>query len=71
MKIDCYLSPDCASEAGLRENVAQALAVERVEAEFNIHRIDDSAALALGVTGSPSVLINGNELQPQDKAGFS
>ncbi len=71
VRIDCYLSPECASEAGLRENIARALAFERVEAVLTIHRREDTAALALGVTGSPSVLINGDEVQPQGTAGFS
>jgi protein-disulfide isomerase len=71
MRIDCYLSPHCASEQALRENIASALAAEKVEAELNFHRIDDSQAMALGVTGSPSVFINGKELQPQETVGFS
>ena len=55
MKIDCYLSPECGSEVALQENIGRALAMEKVEAELNLHRIDDNKALALGVTGSPSV----------------
>ncbi len=55
----------------MRENIVSALAGEKVEAELNFHRIDDSQALALGVTGSPSVFINGKELQPQGSVGFS
>jgi protein-disulfide isomerase len=71
MKIDCYLSPECASEEALRENIVRALAIEKVEAEVKLQRIDDNQARALGVTGSPSVFINGKELQPQGVAGFS
>ena len=71
MKIDCYLSPECASEEGLRENLARALTAEGVNAELRIHRVEDDEARALGVTGSPAVLIDGNELQPQDVIGFS
>jgi protein-disulfide isomerase len=71
MRIDCYLSPECASEEALRENIKQALAIERAEADLNIHRIDDNKAMALSVTGSPSVFINGKELQPQRLVGFS
>lgn len=71
MKIDCYLSPECPSEEALRENINRALAIEKVEAELSIHRIDDNKAMALGVTGSPSVFINGKELQPQGLVGFS
>lgn len=41
------------------------------DVEVSIHRIIDSKAMALGVTGSPSVLINRKELQPQGSVGFS
>jgi hypothetical protein len=71
MKIDCYLSPGCGSEEALRENIARALTIEKVEAKVNFHRIDDARAVALGLTGSPSVFINGKELQPQGTVGFS
>jgi protein-disulfide isomerase len=71
MRIDCYLSPECASEEALQENIARALAVEKIEAELHLHRIDDNKAIALGITGSPSVFINGKELQPQGLVGFS
>ncbi len=71
LKIDCYLSPECSSEKPLQENIRRALAIEKVEAEITLHRIDDNKALTLGVTGSPSVFINGKELQPQEAVGFS
>jgi len=71
MRIDCYLSPECASEEPLRENINKALDIEKVEADVNLTRIDDNKAVALGVTGSPSVFINGKELQPQGVVGFS
>lgn len=71
MKIDCYLSPACASEKALRENITRALTVEDVKAEVNFHSIDDTKAVVLGLTGSPSVFINGKELQPQGTVGFS
>lgn len=71
MKIDCYLSPECGSEEALRDNITRALAIEKVEAELSLHRIDDDKAMALGMTGSPSVFINGKELQPQGLIGFS
>jgi hypothetical protein len=71
MRIDCYLSLGCASEEALRENIKRALTIEKVEADVTLHRIDDHEAMALGVTGSPSVFINGKELQPQGLVGFS
>ncbi len=71
MEIDCYLSAGCGSEEALRENITRALAMEMVEAKLNFHRIDDARAVALGLTGSPSIFINGEELQPQGQIGFS
>lgn len=71
MKIDCYLSPGCGSEDALRENITRALAIEKVEAKLRLHRIDDDKAMILGLSGSPSVFINGKELQPQGLVGFS
>ncbi len=71
LNIECYLSPECGSEDTLRENVARALVLEKVEANVSFHRIDDEEAAALGLSGSPSVFINGKELQPQETVGFS
>lgn len=71
MKIDCYLSLGCGSEEALRENIYRALAAEKIEAQVNFHRIDDEKAIALGLSGSPSIFINGKELQPQGVVGFS
>ena len=71
MRIECYLSPECASEASLRENIEYALAIEKVSAELIFKRIDDNTAVKLGLSGSPSVFINGKELQPQGTVGFS
>jgi hypothetical protein len=71
MRIACYLSPECASEEALMENIKRALTIEKVEADLSLQRIDDNKAVARGLTGSPSVFINGKELQPQEVVGFS
>ena len=71
MKIDCYLSPDCGSEEGLRENIIHALKAEQVEADVIFHRINDEKATTLGLSGSPSVFVDGEELQPLGLIGFS
>ena len=71
MNIDCYLSPTCASEEALRKNISCALAATKINVHVNFHRINDDMAVALGLSGSPSVLINGRELQPQGTVGFS
>lgn len=71
MKIDCYLSIGCASETDLRENLNKALELEAVQAQVNFRRIMDIEAAQLGLRGSPSVLINGKDIQPADVPGFS
>jgi hypothetical protein len=71
MHIDCYLFEGCGSEQALRENIAQALVIEKVKAEVNFNIIDDKKAIALGLSGSPSVFVNGKEIQPQRTVGFS
>jgi hypothetical protein len=69
--IDCYLSQGCQSEEALKMNIASALEKEPIKAEVNFHRINNDEALSLGLSGSPSVFINGKELQPLGSAGFS
>ena len=71
MKIDCYISQGCGSEEALKENIARALETEGIHADAGFHRISDEQAAELKLSGSPSVFIDGNELQPQGIAGFS
>jgi hypothetical protein len=71
MKIDCYMSPSCSSEEELRKNITFALFSEKVQAEVNFHRINDDYAMSLGLKGSPSIFIDGRELQPLRTTGFS
>ncbi len=71
VKIDCYLSQGCGSEQALRANINRALINEKVEADVTFNVIDDVKALALGLSGSPSVFVNGREIQPQETVGFS
>jgi hypothetical protein len=69
--IDCYLSQGCQSEEALKINIATALERDGIKADVNFHRLNDDEALSLGLSGSPSVFINGKELQPLGTAGFS
>ena len=71
MKIDCYISQGCGSEDALKANIDRALEAEKIQAEVNIHRITDEKAAELKLSGSPSVFINGKELQPSGTIGFS
>lgn len=71
MKINCYISEKCGSEEVLKKNINEALHLEGFEAEVNIFVIDNEKANELGLRGSPSVFINGKEVQPVDITGFS
>jgi len=71
VRIDCYMSLTCGAEEGLRVNISQALEMEGLQAEVQFYRINDIQAAALGFRGSPSVLIDGKDIQPADVAGFS
>jgi hypothetical protein len=71
MKIDRYLSPRYSSEEDLRKNITFALFSEKVQAEVNFRRITDDNAMSLGLKGSPSIFIDGMELQTLRTIGFS
>lgn len=72
VKIDCYLSMSCGSEYALRENISKALDLEKASGEVSFHRIDEAQAEALGVHGSPSLFVEGEEVDPLTAApGFS
>lgn len=71
MRIDCYLSVGCPSESMLRKNIEEALILEGLKADINFFRIDNAQAEALKLKGSPSIFINGMEVQPLDIVGFS
>ncbi len=71
MRIDCYMSLRCGSEIALRENISKALELEGIPAEVNFYRITEEQARSLGLKGSPSMLINGLDIQPANIEGFS
>jgi hypothetical protein len=71
MRIDCFISERCASEDALKENIANALRLEAVEAQVGFYRLGDEEAAGKGLRGSPSVFVDGEEVQPADIGGFS
>ena len=71
MIIDCYISEGCSSEDALKKNMTEAVKLEAVDATVNIHRIDEEKAKGLQLMGSPSVLINGEDILPGEIPGFS
>ncbi len=71
IKIDCYISEGCASEDGLRKNIADALGREFLEADVVIHKINEKEANEFGLRGSPTVLINGVDIMPGKIPGIA
>ncbi len=71
IKIDCYLSLGCSSESMLKKNIEEALIVEGLKAEVNFLRVDNTQANSMKLKGSPSIFINGVEVQPLNMEGFS
>ncbi len=65
------MSMTCGSEEALRENIQKAIEAEALDAEVNFYRITEDEAKGLGLRGSPSVLINGKDIQPAPVTGFS
>ncbi len=70
VKIEVYLNQHCKSEAQLRENISKALELEGLEAEVTFSRIQDEEAERLKLRGSPTIKINGEEVQPISQEGF-
>lgn len=71
MRIDCYISQGCGSEETLKENIALAQEAEKIYGELAVHRITNEKAFELKLSGSPSVFIDGKEVQPAGTIGFS
>ncbi len=62
MKIDCYMSESCGSYHELKDAVSRALRELGVKADVRYHTITFEEAVALDVSGSPTVRINGREV---------
>ncbi len=71
MKMECYMSSGCGSELAVRRNIEAALKLEGVSAETVFRRITEDEAMALGLRGSPSVLIDGKDVDLREIPGFS
>ena len=71
MQIECFMSIGCGSEDALRKNVAEALTLGSIDAQVIFRRITDEEANALGLKGSPTIFIDGVDIEPQEMPGFS
>ena len=64
MKIECYLLEGCGSLEQLEANLKEALKGEGLELEPTLRVIDEALARAIGMKGSPTVLIDGEDIDP-------
>ena len=62
MKIDCYLSEHCGSYYQLRENIGHALQELGLDAEVAFHTVSYDEAISLGISGSPTIRLDGMDL---------
>jgi hypothetical protein len=71
MKIECYISASCSSLNQLKENMERAIKEGGFEAAVSYYRISDEKAVELKLTGSPTILVNGNDIFPGGTPGFA
>ena len=62
MKIDCYLSEHCGAYYQLRDNIGRALKELGGSADIDYHVISYDEAVSLGITGSPTIRLEGEDL---------
>jgi hypothetical protein len=71
VNIECYISESCSSLDQLKENMERAIQEGGFEADAVYHRISDEKAVELKLTGSPTILVNGNDIFPGGTPGFA
>ena len=71
MKIDCYLSEHCGSYHQLNENIGLALKELSLAADVQFHTVYYDEAVALGINGSPTIRINGRDIDDGGSPGIA
>ncbi len=72
MKIECFFAEGCRSKDQLRENIGKALFEEGMDAESSFQVLSQEEVEQLGIGGSPTVWINGQDIDPGvPSRGFS
>lgn len=69
MKIECFFAEGCGSVEQLRRHVEQAVREEGIEAEVCFHQVSQEWAERLGMGGSPTVWVNGRDIEGDVPAG--
>ena len=71
MKIECFISENCGSYHELRENIDHALAEMSVKAEVTYTVVYYDEALSIGIKGSPTIRINGKDIDEGGSPGIA
>jgi len=58
------ISKGCESKEVMKRNVQQAILEEGIEAEVSFREVAQEEAEQLGMGGSPTIWINGRDLEP-------
>ena len=69
MEIECFYSKGCESKEKLKENLEIALQKEGIKADIYFHEVSEEEAIKLGIGGSPTIWINGEDIEPGIKPG--
>lgn len=69
MRIDCYYYDSCGSREVLPSRLEQALAQTQARAGVEHHVISLEEGQRLGILGSPTVLIDGNDILGAGQGG--
>ncbi len=64
MKIECFLAEGCGSRADLEKNIQKAIEAEGITAEVSFHELSSEEAERKGIGGSPTVWVDGHDLEP-------
>lgn len=65
MKIECFLAEGCGSKADLEKNIRKAIDAEGVAAEISFCELSSEEAEQKGIEGSPTVWVDGRDLEPE------
>ncbi len=72
MKIEILYTPGCPNVDPVRALLEQILSQRRLAVAVNIVQLaDERAAAQVNFAGSPTVLINGQDVEPGPRAGFA
>jgi hypothetical protein len=69
MKIESFFSAGCGSIEKVKENIRKALLEEGMDAEVSFRELSQEEADKLGIGGSPTVRVNGQDVEPGTAPG--